>query len=535
MSSQFAVPVEPVEAPTIVPQGPTPGRVNQSNPASSRATLRKKRTRRRRVLVLLLVIAAAGAYPTWRAVVGPTAATEAQLVTVTVSIGDIEDAVTAVGNLSASQQQVVRADAAGVVDAILVQIGDEVAAGDLIAGLSTIDLDATVQTAAAQVTNLEASLADKEAQMQLSQANLTRQEGLYQAQAIAESALQTARAQVVSATATLQSVRAQLLQAQVNLSTAERNLAAALIIAPIAGTIVTLPIEIGQSVSSGSEILTIADLSTMTVEVQVSEADVGRLSVGMPAYFTTLSNTGRSWTGTLLQILPTPEIANNVVMYNVLFNVSNEDGTLRLGMSTQAFFVIAAADNVVTVSVAALQPAGAGRATPGLEAVAEGGVERVGAVQTDVAEPAAGNETEPPVGAIARQQGQLPDGVDPAQLAARQANGAEGAGNGQRQAGAVAGQFGPGAAAGGGILGAGDSTATQFAVRVLISDGTTETRIVEIGARDRLNAEVLAGLEAGDEVVVGTRDPTATATAAAPAPGGLGGALGGFGGGGGRF
>ena len=535
MSSQFAIPVEPLEAPTIVPQGPGPGpgRVDQSESTPSRATLRKKRARRRRAFVLLLVLTAAAAYPLWRAIVGPTALTETQFVTVTVSVGNIEDAVTAVGNLSASQQQVVRADAAGVVDTILVQIGDEVAAGELIANLSTIDLNAAVQTTAAQVTNLEASLADKEAQLQLSQANLTRQEGLYQAQAIAESVLQTARAQVVSASATLQSVRAQLLQAQVNLSTAERNLAAASIIAPISGTIVTLPIEIGQSVSSGSEILTVADMSTMTVEAQVSEADVGRLSVGMPAYFTTLSNTGRSWTGTLLQILPTPEIANNVVMYNVLFDVSNEDGTLRIGMSTQAFFVIAAADNVVTVSVAALQPAGAGRATPGLETVAEEGVDRVGAVQTDVAEPAAGNETEPPLGAIARQQGQLPDGVEPAQLATRQANGAGGAGNGQRPAGA--GQFGPGVAAAGGILEASDSPATQFTVRVLLPGGTTETRLVEIGASDRLNAEVIAGLEPGDEVVVGTRDPT-EAAAPAPAGGGLGGALGGgLGGGGGRF
>ena len=54
----------------------------------------------------------------------------------------------------------------------------------------------------------------------------------------------------------------------------------------------------------------------MTVWTQVSEADVSRLRVGMDAYFTTLGQPDRRWVGKLRQILPTPEVVNNVVLYD---------------------------------------------------------------------------------------------------------------------------------------------------------------------------------------------------------------------------
>ena len=60
----------------------------------------------------------------------------------------------------------------------------------------------------------------------------------------------------------------------------------------------------------------------MTVWTQVSEADVAELKVGMDAYFTTLGQPDRRWDGKLRQILPTPEVVNNVVLYNALFDVA---------------------------------------------------------------------------------------------------------------------------------------------------------------------------------------------------------------------
>src|SRR5690606_24624852 len=103
-------------------------------------------------------------------------------------------------------------------------------------------------------------------------------------------------------------------------------------------------------------IVQIADLSTMTVRTQVSEADITQLKVGMPVWFTTLGQPELRREGVLRQILPTPEVVNNVVLFNALFDVPNPDGKLLPQMSAQVFFVKAAADNVITEPASVHKP-----------------------------------------------------------------------------------------------------------------------------------------------------------------------------------
>jgi macrolide-specific efflux system membrane fusion protein len=95
----------------------------------------------------------------------------------------------------------------------------------------------------------------------------------------------------------------------------------------------------------------------MTVWAQTSEADVPMISIGMPVYFNTLGQPERRWYGKVRQILPTPETLNNVILYNVLFDVDNSDLALKPQMSAQVYFVLAKAENALLVPVAALQPA----------------------------------------------------------------------------------------------------------------------------------------------------------------------------------
>ena len=119
-------------------------------------------------------------------------------------------------------------------------------------------------------------------------------------------------------------------------------------------------------------VMSIANLSTMTVETQISEADVGKLWIGMDVYFNTSSGGTRRWYSTLRQILPTPTATNNVVTYTGLFDVENGDGALLSGMTTQVYFVTSAARGVLTVPVGALKFADAPRG-------AEGAMARAGA------------------------------------------------------------------------------------------------------------------------------------------------------------
>ena len=102
----------------------------------------------------------------------------------------------------------------------------------------------------------------------------------------------------------------------------------------------------------------------MTVQAQVSEADVPKLHVGMDVYFTTLGGDGRRFYGKLRQIPPTPTVVNNVVLYDALFDVENPNRTLMTQMTAQVFFVVASARDSVIVPLTALHSAGGqGRGT----------------------------------------------------------------------------------------------------------------------------------------------------------------------------
>jgi macrolide-specific efflux system membrane fusion protein len=154
-------------------------------------------------------------------------------------------------------------------------------------------------------------------------------------------------------------LEAQIRKQKATLDGDEVDLGYTKIYAPMAGTIAAVPVKEGQTLNASQTaptIVTIADLSTMTVKAQVSEADVSKLKIGMDAYFTLLGQPGKRYTGKLRQIQPTPDIENNVVLYYALFDVPNPDGDLMISMSAQVFFVQSAAKNVLVVPSAAVHP-----------------------------------------------------------------------------------------------------------------------------------------------------------------------------------
>ena len=123
------------------------------------------------------------------------------------------------------------------------------------------------------------------------------------------------------------------------------------------GTVVSQTALEGQTLNANQSapvIVRIADLDTMTVWAQVAEADVVKLAPGMPAYFTTLGLPERRWQGTVQQIQPTPQIVNDVVLYNVLIDVKNDDHVLMTSMTAQVFFVLGEVKGVPLVPVATL-------------------------------------------------------------------------------------------------------------------------------------------------------------------------------------
>ena len=371
--------------------------------------------------------------------------------------GDVEDVVTATGTLQPRDYVDVGAQVSGQLRKIHVEVGDTVEAGQLLAEIDPTVYRARVDASRAQLRNLRAQLQDREAQLALAQIQLRRQRALMAEDATTKESLQTAEASAKSAEAQLEAVRAQIEQIESTLRGDEANLQYARILSPMAGTVVSITARQGQTLNTNQQapvVMRIADLSTMTVQTQVSEADVSRLKLGMDAYFTTLGGSGKRWQGKLEKIEPTPTVTNNVVLYNALFDVPNPDGRLMTQMTAQVFFVVAQAKDALLIPMAAL-------------------------AQGQARAPQAG-------GAAAPAAAPPPGTAQPA------GNGGPGRGGGM------------GAGQGRGLTpGATGAAPRSGTVRVADARGALEERKVELGVSNRVQAQVLSGLAEGERVVSG--------------------------------
>jgi macrolide-specific efflux system membrane fusion protein len=310
-------------------------------------------------LVALLVMLVLIVSVLWRSVF---AGDEADVVYTTEPVvrGDIENLVTATGILQPQDYVDVGAQVSGQLKKLHVEVGSEVKAGDLLAEIDATVYAAKVDATRAQLRNQQAQLLEREAQLQLMDINYRRQKNLMREDATTTEALETADANLKSAQAQLKSLQAQIQQTESTLRVEAANLNYARIYAPIDGTVVSITSRQGQTLNTNQmapTIMRIADLSSMTVQTQVSEADIGKLRKGMPVYFTTLGSQGRRWYSTINRIQPTPEILNNVILYNALFDVPNENRVLMTQMSTQVFFIESQAKDVLLVPMSAVSVA----------------------------------------------------------------------------------------------------------------------------------------------------------------------------------
>lgn len=324
-----------------------------SRPRVATLGTRLRRYRLPLAVAAALSLLAATGFALWGGEIGPPP------VSVVAERGDVEETVTALGNLQPRDYVDVGAQVSGQLKTIAVEIGDTVKQGDLLAEIDARVQQAKVEASRAQLQNLKAQLVERQAQLELSRQQYQRQHNLREEDATSEDAYQVAKATLRAGEAQIEALKAQIQQTESTIRGDETTLGYTKIYAPMNGTVVQLLAKQGQTLNANQTapiILRIADLSTMTVWTQVSEADVAKLRIGMDAYFTTLGDSRRRWTGKLRQILPTPEVLNNVVLYTALFEVDNPRGDLMTQMSAQVFFVAAAAHDVVTVPVTALKP-----------------------------------------------------------------------------------------------------------------------------------------------------------------------------------
>lgn len=275
----------------------------------------------------------------------------------TAAVGSIESLVTAQGTLEPKTYVDVGAQVSGQIKKLHVIIGDAVKSGDLIAEIDSKTYESVIAGDEAQLAQLEAQKEEKKATMNQSNLDMGRNKNLVKEKAISKSVYDQSETDYLVAKAQLAAIEAQIKQQESTLEKDKTNLTYTKIFAPFDGTVVDLAVKEGETVNANQTTPTIgrvANLDVMTAQAQVAEADIPKLKAGMNVYFTTLGSDGRRWTGTVRQVLPTPETVNDVVLYNILVDVENTDRALMSGMTTQMFFEKGSAKDVIIIPSTAL-------------------------------------------------------------------------------------------------------------------------------------------------------------------------------------
>jgi len=322
-------------------------------------------------------------------------------------IGDIENNVMASGKVKALNTVDVGAQVSGEVKRLYVEVGDEVQQGDLIAQIDQVTQKnnlsneqasleqsvAAIQSAQAEALSRQASLesayadlASRQSELKQAQSDFTRLQSLVAIDAIsqqeydtqatsvetakaavanARAAIDTAKAAIATADANINSQQAALRKSQTNVSTAEEDLSYTTIRAPISGTVVSITTEQGTTVNANQTaptIVTLADLSTVRINAQISEADVINVNAGMPVYFNIIGNPDQKFDSVLKAVEPAPEVisdtssTDSAIYYVGYIEVPNTERRFRIDMTAQVYIVIDQAKDALLIPAAALQP-----------------------------------------------------------------------------------------------------------------------------------------------------------------------------------
>ena len=263
----------------------------------------------------------------------------------------ITDIVEASGTINPVNIVSVGSTVSGLMKEIYVDYNSEEKKGQLLAQIDPANFQASVDQNQAQINNAEANLARLNAEMVMAEKTYNRYKNLYTNNFIARSELDQAESDYLAKKASIGAQRATIAQAKASLNTAMTNLSYTKIIAPVDGTIIKRAIDVGQPVAASfqaPELFTIAqDLTKMQIEVNVSEADIGRVKEGQEAQYTLDGYQDSTFSGKVTQVRLHSTTTSNVVTYTVIVSVDNEDLKLKPGMTANVSIITKKSQDVM--------------------------------------------------------------------------------------------------------------------------------------------------------------------------------------------
>jgi len=309
---------------------------------------------------LILLAASAGGYYAWSQNKLKNAAPV--YVTEVTSKGNLTLTVTANGTLQPTRSVNIGSELSGTVRRVLVDVNDRVKKGQVLVVLDTDKLGDQVTRSRAALASANAQLAQALATVKESSASLARLEDVAKrsgGKVPSKTELDAGRATSERALAAELSARANVESARASLATDETNLAKASIRSPIDGVVLTRSVDPGNAVAASLQAVTLftvaEDLRQMRLQVNVDEADVGRIQIGQKASFTVSSFPGRRFPATITRVAFGSTITDNVVTYQTLLNVTNDDLSLRPGMTATSSIIAVERQDVLLVPNTALR------------------------------------------------------------------------------------------------------------------------------------------------------------------------------------
>jgi len=248
------------------------------------------------------------------------------------------------GELRAQRQTTVRAELGGAVLEAPLEEGQTVRVGDLVARLDTRTLDETVRSAQSAVRSAEAQLMAAQAQLEVGQRELERTGELVESGALAERDLDVVRQNATAALAQVTAAEAQVADARARLVSAERQIADAVLRAPIAGVVAERLVSVGDVVSPGTAVLTIVDPSTMELEASLPAERIADLEVGTPVRFQ-LRGAAGDFEGRIARI--SPQVDPSTRLAAIFVSIPNIDMRLVSGLFAEGRVVLASAQGTV--------------------------------------------------------------------------------------------------------------------------------------------------------------------------------------------
>lgn len=293
------------------------------------------------ILAFLLLFGCKGDVPSYR--------------TEPVTKGDIQQTVTATGTVNAVTTVLVGTQVSGTIKELFVDFNSRVKKGQLIAQIDPTIFETQLAQARANTDRAEAAMRDAER-------ILNQNKTLYARNLVAKNDYEAAETSYDSA-------KAQLAQAKAALQSAETNLDYTKIYSPVDGIIISRNVDVGQTVAASFQtptLFTIAqDLTKMQIDTNIAESDIGVIKVGQDVEFTVDAYPDTTFKGKVWQKRQAPITVQNVVTYDVVIQVNNQDFKLMPGMTANVSVIITTRHDVVRITNAALRfrfsekPAGA--------------------------------------------------------------------------------------------------------------------------------------------------------------------------------